>query len=319
MGLSGKQIRYLWAIGYFKSGGHKGVGKVVPVTVKHRTEAQATTHVLEVIDKIDSGVSAKVLQQKARQALLIKRRDRVIKASDRIDDQLFDSYLGARQAGDLAGIAVGKAKRKVFQDKSLELQKKIDTEIYNLKDLKAPRIHDYLREVTRQQGFDGLPTLHTEDQITAKAKSGDLEIFRGAFTDHDTGTSASQFHDQLRRGKFYMGSGVYGQGTYVSPDIGTAEGYSSMDGGAILRGVINKNAKVITHSEALRMFTAAVVKHPKLSQADESTFAASMGYDVLHVAQNKSGVQMKNGGHRVILNRKVLSLEDAPVYKYKVD
>ena len=321
--LTGKQVRYLWAIGYFKSGGHKGKAVVGKVTATHRTASEAATHVIKSINEVEANhtTAQKVFSDRAAQ--LTARRKRVYATALAMDTDVTTRQTAAFKAHDEAALDSLRAENKLLNTKSQVLLDRLSAEIYAMQGQSrdVPIQHDYLDHVVKSQGFNGLPSVHTQAQMDVLvADKGNLEIFRG--TGGTPSKTPSQVHEQLRSGKdFFIGSGVYGNGTYVSPDRSVAQEYAGMGQNSVIRGVITSKARVITHDRLLALYEAQVKKTPALGKADESAFAAAMGYDVVHVAKSTNYVPQSgfDSGHRVVLNRRILGLQQDRTYTVQQD
>lgn len=317
MSLTSKQVRYLWAIGYFKSGGAKGkvvvnksatgrvaaavkapapkVKKAVAVAAKsataqykQRTPEQATQHLLSIIQSTEASHAQRTAD--------------------------FDSML-AKHESRQAKVQMWKASFKGVPDpeyartiRANKLHSKIQIEIKALKAVAEGRAQMVLGEVTKQQGFDKLPTLVTEEQHAALVAAGHTAIYRGVKSvGSGEKVTAEKIHEDFRSGPLFMASGIYGMGTYFSPQRDTAQQYAWRGNhGGVLTASIKPTARVIMHSELLKLYQAAVAKHPKLAVADESAFAASMGYDLTR--SDSYQMYVPNIHHRVLLNRGAISV-----------
>lgn len=282
--LTGKQVRYLWAIGYFKGGGHKGKGGApAPKTINgatHRSPEEAAQHLLSVIKSTESAHAARTDAHLARIAQLGAREKRV------------RAHM-VKNKGDWDVIGHGN-----------KLRDKIENEIGQLKATTEGRPQMVLGEITKQQGFDGKPTLASPEKHAELVAAGHQEIFRGV--KGSSRTSSHDIHEQLRSGPFFMASGIYGMGTYFAPTHDGAVPYSDNRDGGILKATINPEARVIMHSEALRHYQAQLAIHPQLAQTDESGLAAAMGYDI--VRSDTYSPHNPGEHHRVLLNRRSITI-----------
>lgn len=115
-------------------------------------------------------------------------------------------------------------------------------------------VEERLTEIARIQGFDGLPTVASKDEVDELVKSGAVQMFRGVKTyvqPDGKVRSAADLAEQYRSGTAHYGRGVYGDGIYAGEHYETAANYAKGDEGAITRMVVKPGAKVIEY-EALR-------------------------------------------------------------------
>ena len=107
--------------------------------------------------------------------------------------------------------------------------------------------HEALRDIRKAQGFDDLPDLLTDSQLDDLIRQGGQEMFRGE--------EAVTFMDDLKRGSYHPGQGVFGNGTYFDAVVEgwedqalqTAMGYAGSDRGAITRAVLKPDARTVDY------------------------------------------------------------------------
>jgi hypothetical protein len=88
----------------------------------------------------------------------------------------------------------------------------------------------YTKEILREQGFDGLPHVVSQEELDGFVAAGEVELFRGV--------SDAGYGDQFRYGDLFVGRGIYGGGVYAAggPDgFEVAQTFAEGPGGAILR------------------------------------------------------------------------------------
>lgn len=130
----------------------------------------------------------------------------------------------------------------------------------------------FMKEMNKEAGFDGLPHLVNEAQMNFFTQSGEIEMFRGC----NHGPRGEAFQS----GEFYAGVGIHGNGTYTAgvtktqtpiQAIQTAQGYTRLssyqwsstdpDPGVIFRLVAKGDAKLSTEralEAASKKFTAEI-------------------------------------------------------------
>jgi hypothetical protein len=101
----------------------------------------------------------------------------------------------------------------------------------------------YLGGVAELQGFDGKPLVVTQAEAAQLQREGWTRVWRGT-TEAPSGKSYSQ---DFAEGEYFPGLGVYGNGTYSSNRLGTAETYSG--GGGLNEILISPDAVVVDAPE----------------------------------------------------------------------
>ena len=178
--------------------------------------------------------------------------------------------------------------------------------------------------IAKEQGFDAKPTVMSSDDFDqAVAEGGHSVMYRGINPDSDwrggrEPQSGAEVHTQTRDGDYHPGYGVFGNGYYMATDRAKAESFSDGAPGSVGRYALHKDAKTVTfedlRSEYGRYFDSQYKTDPmetKGMTTDYGRFAASRGYDAIHVPV---GTKMTGGGGGgtvqredwVILNRGAL-------------
>ncbi len=92
-----------------------------------------------------------------------------------------------------------------------------------------------LGAIFKMQGFDGKPRVASKAEVDDLVKSGATEAFRGII-----GDSAVSMLNQFADGDLYVGSGLFGNGTYTAMKQETAQKY----GENMMRMAIDPKAKI---------------------------------------------------------------------------
>lgn len=169
-----------------------------------------------------------------------------------------------------------------------------------------------IEDVINAQGFDGLPRVVDAEEFERYAKESNMVALRG-YTAPDEET-LKVYEDQLYHGKWYVdcsvGGSASGQGMYSSWNKGTepaemisnsVAGYAQGKTGKVETFTLSKDAKIITHKEAVRLkdkmddIVDSKGEHPYRSM-DEGCIAALFGYDAISIGR-------EDMGDLVVLNR----------------
>jgi ADP-ribosyltransferase exoenzyme len=209
-------------------------------------------------------------------------------------------------------------------------------------------------EIARLQGFDGAPRVVSSEELDRAIRRGATQLHRGikpykGTYDSTTGSyvgalTPEDMAEQFRSGKLFPGQGLYGAGTYTTPDRKAASSYAGTNG-ILLRMALRPDARVISHEDIVALhkkFSRSYVsrlaeaekaelaattdpatirsitkKYNKLRASHQAgsvsvmsnigRYAALLGYDVIHVGKKSMG----GGFHEyVILNRTALLIEE---------
>lgn len=99
-----------------------------------------------------------------------------------------------------------------------------------------------IEAAVKAQGFDGLPTVISEDQLTGRV------LYRGVGADDEE--TLTRYHNDLLNGDWYYsakyGGSMYGRGMYTSTDQGVAREYASSKAGIVERMQLKRGSKVLT-------------------------------------------------------------------------
>jgi hypothetical protein len=168
----------------------------------------------------------------------------------------------------------------------------------------------FLRELARDQGFDGFPHVVTKQEMDEYVANGERELFRGLDSYGIRGKTGEDLAEQYRAGDIYVGKGIFGNGIYVAynSDKADAEEYAGVEAeGAILRMSLKPNAKIISYDQLLHEQSKDFVKsYPELE--DPGRYAAFKGYDVIDVGATKSRPK-----YMVVLNRTATRVQDESI------
>lgn len=208
----------------------------------------------------------------------------------------------------------------------------------------------WLGAIQKAQGFDGKPKVVTRQEMDEAVRDGATQVFR-AVSQTDGGKTPAELAEQYRRGDLYPGTGVYGNGTYATPQREVAVKYG--DEKTMLRIALRRDARVISIEDLNKLRsrtgitataskmaddrqaelnrvdpkdTAAVKaimdKYEKLAERqgsrsrvaqDLGRVAALLGYDAIYVPNDYRGTAAKfdDQTEYVILNRTATIVEEA--------
>ena len=155
-----------------------------------------------------------------------------------------------------------------------------------------------LRAIQQESGASGLPQL--VDDISS-VSTGQTLLYRGL--EDRLGVTAVEMADEFRSGPLFPGEGIFGNGTYTTTSLKSAEWY----GDEVLKMTLPNTAKTIKYDDLTDKWQEAMDAMPdtpvKKLAADPGRWAAMQGYDAIIV-------ERKNGSaHYVVLNRSILTVE----------
>lgn len=206
----------------------------------------------------------------------------------------------------------------------------------------GPRGDERLRAICERQGFDGPPTVVSKDEMDRLVESGHIEVFRGVADHVDSGRTGAELAEEYRSGDLHYGNGVFGNGTYSTTDVASADEYarhgwkneeSSGQPGETMRMALSPDARIVDygelqdeHNEYLRGVYAEApapslnffgfpnweeVPSDPRSEAytDIGRFAAARGYDAVRIP---AGAVAGGEGHYQynILNRTAVVVQE---------
>jgi hypothetical protein len=130
-----------------------------------------------------------------------------------------------------------------------------------------------LREIQREQGFDGKPEVVSRAEFDRAVANGEVtETFRGEHDRADGTGSGKEFAEQYRSGEIHNGDGVHGNGKYVATSREVAEIYTDASSSGLSRIGIRSDARVVEidalRSEMAATYDAASAKGLKRTLAD---------------------------------------------------
>lgn len=208
----------------------------------------------------------------------------------------------------------------------------------------------WLGAIQKAQGFDGKPKVVTRQEMDQLVRGGATEVFRAVRGGAGSKTPAD-LTEEYRTGPLHPGLGVYGNGTYTSPQRETAKKYG--DEKTMLRMALRRDARVISYADLLKLrprtgITASAAKLADDRQAeldkvdpadtkaiqaiidkyaalaarqggrsqvagDIGRVAALLGYDAIYIPGGYRGKGSKADGQTeyVILNRTATIVEEA--------
>ena len=152
------------------------------------------------------------------------------------------------------------------------------------------------------QGFSGLPRVVNQADFDQLVQEGWQPVGRGL----SGGADAPRYAEQFRTGELYTGQGLYGTGTYTSPDLRFADGYGSES----MRMAIPPDAKIATTEllddwRAENMARGKPLGGQRFSQIDADGIAAAEARESL--ADEISGMYRDDGRLATALGFDVLS------------
>jgi SPP1 gp7 family putative phage head morphogenesis protein len=152
-------------------------------------------------------------------------------------------------------------------------------------------------------GYDGLPRVVSSTEFEQMGKEKEI-LYRGVKNYKEL--SAQEMVEQFKKGSFYSGRGVYGNGTYVNADKKVAMYYAGdTTNGQIMEMILDDGAKIVSYFDILsewgetEIYKIPLNKREAYQQVIDNVgaYAAIKGYDAIAL----DGWQRKN--HIVILNR----------------
>jgi len=131
----------------------------------------------------------------------------------------------------------------------------------------------WLGAIQEAQGFNGKAQVVSKQQMDEIVTSGGATQLWRSLKAGSSGRTPAQLAEEFRSGDNYPGSGVYGSGTYSSPDQQTAIKYGAADQSGLLRIALRRDARVIRYDELLKLrprsgITAAAAKLADQRQAE---------------------------------------------------
>jgi 8-oxo-dGTP pyrophosphatase MutT (NUDIX family)/phage portal protein BeeE len=161
------------------------------------------------------------------------------------------------------------------------------------------------------QGYDDTPTVAPKAEMDRLLATGEyIEAWRGVrgsttagWARSTPGKTAAQINEDMRSGPAYYGTGIFGNGYYLTTRRSVAESYSDYTKNSLLRVLIPKSAKTETHSKVARkarMTSSSsgatyVGRQGDLGGGtlrDEGRYAAAVGLDgieIPHTARSGGG------------------------------
>lgn len=213
------------------------------------------------------------------------------------------------------------------------------------------KVDEWLGAIRKTQGFDGKPKVVSRQEMDEAVRDGSTQLFR-AIKDRPGNTkTTAQLAEDYRTGELFHGTGVYGSGTYMSPERETALIYGEEK--TMLRIALRRDARVISIADLLKLrprtgITATAAKladerQAELNRVDPKDTAAIkaivdkyealtarqgsrsrvagdigrvgalLGYDAIYVPRNYRGPGSKGDDQTeyVILNRTATIVEEA--------
>jgi len=212
----------------------------------------------------------------------------------------------------------GYASGKAIALHDLDCVKEAPAELHGFYLLNATGDDAYLKSIQHQQGFDGLPTVASKEEVDAEVAAGTLDIYRGC---GGTSSEVAAHIDALMNDPEFPhpGKGSFGNGMYFAyqSDDGS-NGYAlaaeyGADGKGVIRAVLRPGSKVISYNDAIRGSKEATKRIFAMSDEeyqrgltvtnDVGRWAASQGYDAVNI---------DNPFSMIVLNRTALIIQREP-------
>lgn len=154
-----------------------------------------------------------------------------------------------------------------------------------------------LREIQHYQGFDGPAKIvpsHIFDEMATKESM--YVVYRGLHSQQRT--------YEVRFGAHYPGLGIYGDGTYTSPERSYTNSYTKDTGQ--MRMALAPGSKIVQYGDLNNRYNAEKAKpgadkHPELD--DTGSYAAWLGYDAIDCKGTTPDT------HMLVLNRTALLVD----------
>jgi hypothetical protein len=171
-----------------------------------------------------------------------------------------------------------------------------------------------LEDIAKKQGFDGKAEMVDQEAFDKVVAEGGTVTYRG-ITPHYDGPgpdakyieSETAITEQFAEGEYFGGMGVYGNGTYTSTDISTANHYASEDGagGSVVTMAIKPGARIASPTEWHKVRQMAKEEKGGFTGANnEGRILAAQGFDGYRIIGKNVDDPASN--FLVVLNRKAL-------------
>ena len=182
-----------------------------------------------------------------------------------------------------------------------------------------------LKEMLKDQGFDAKPTVVDDATFTA-LREDDTYVYMGRGMSNDEAVNVEWFAENFKDGELFAGRGIFGNGTYMSPDEEVVQWFSryAADGtprahGTIVDSLLKPDAKVIDYDDAYRMMQEATPyserkKYMFGTNADDRVYgmmdvgrwAVANGYDAIRIPNPVIGGSPIEATYYNVLNRGAL-------------
>ena len=164
-----------------------------------------------------------------------------------------------------------------------------------------------LEGLCKEQGFDGLSTVVSKDEMDKIIKEGHTELFRGLASDQKIDV------DTHINGKHFTGRGMYGNGIYTAYGDGNFdEAIKYSEGnvhGGVVRLALDKDARILDLSgkeaynlmedylKSDRLVSEDIEFAKRLVLSDPGKLAVARGYDAIRIEEE---------GYLIVLNRSAM-------------
>lgn len=208
------------------------------------------------------------------------------------------------------------------------------------RDYRGKTADERLAAITARQGFDQPPTVVSRSEMDRLLATGDyIEAWRGARgTDRayqrnyrGPTKTAAQINEEFRSGPAFYGTGIFGNGFYLTEDRGIAQRtYADGSANSLVRVLIPKAAQIAAYErmrdEASQQPTSGSRGHVGRqgdlgggTLQDEGRYAAASGFHGIRIARTsrnrigESNVAVSRSGQHSYtwLNRSILIVQEA--------
>jgi len=220
------------------------------------------------------------------------------------------------------------AGKNLIPDKAAQDKLRADVSAVR-KNYRGKTADERLAAIGAMQGFDDVPTVVSKKEMDKLLATGDyIEAWRGV--GGNIYKTAAQINEEMRSGPAYYGTGIFGNGYYLSTRKNVAVRYSDHTKNSVIRVLIPKTAKIEEHSKVLKKAKQAVSSAGGFSPVgrrnlgggtlhDEGRYAAAEGLDGIEIPSTAQSAGMGGASHIASsgqpaynwVNRSVLIIQEA--------
>lgn len=179
-----------------------------------------------------------------------------------------------------------------------------------------------LKGILQEQGFDALPTVVSPTEFAQLQDAGLQYLGRGITG--ETKDEVAGYIDNFIQGPDFNPRGMFGSGTYASPNEDVLEFFSThtasgveVSNGDVINMLIKPDAKVVDYSEVKALESKLTNDRNKYRRdgdplwlfQDEGRTAAANGIDIVRIPNPNIGGNQVDADYYLILNRGSLIVE----------